>query len=820
MATRDLIFTILGIDRASPTFDKVGRSVDQTAKKLDSFGKTSTAALVGTVGAAAAAGAGIAAALGGTALLVGGLGVAAAASNTAVSDSFTDLWHNIQTGTRESAQVLVPGLVGISDQLADTFDEVQPRLVGMFADTMPGLQHLTDGFTGFIRETMPGLEKAVASSEPVLEAVRDVAIDTGKGVTDFFTGVSSGSESSAQILRVFGGIARDVLGFTGDLLARLANEGAPSVQRLGEVISQLLGVITQLSAGALPVLFQAAGAGLNVFSGLLTMIGGSSAQLGPLIGLVISAGVAFKALDVITFGGLSAQFGRLKAEIGAAHTVGGKLRAGLGGLLTGIGPLGVAAGGLGVMLGVLGARQQEAAQRAAEHRARIESLTDALVASGGVINDNIAQGQVKAAQDAGLYEVVGRLGVSSRTLTEALLGNKSAIGEVNAGFDRFGITMGGTNHVFAESLDRFKGMKGQDSLGGLARVAVEAKGKFGELSGGMLEAKDAAGEIATKHHEAASATDRHTAAMARLQEQLLGFVNKDLAYRQAVNAEREAVDQAAEAVRKKAEADTAVTETVRQYGEKSAEAAAAVEKQKEAAEAVTGANLGWEQSMVNTVARAGELAESQYRGSDAAEAARLRVDAQNREIIRLAELAGDAAPPALRQMILGMDASTRAALGVTSTVNAAGQAVLRLPNGKEIVLTAADQATPVVRNIKTSMDLIKDKTVTVTVRQAILKEARYGGLEPSERAEGGPVKANLPYWVGERGPELIFPDRDGFVATAAQSRAIAGGRVGSAVAAAGGATVVLNVYAPIGSQLELQNWLARGVDELKRQGRV
>ena len=37
------------------------------------------------------------------------------------------------------------------------------------------------------------------------------------------------------------------------------------------------------------------------------------------------------------------------------------------------------------------------------------------------------------------------------------------------------------------------------------------------------------------------------------------------------------------------------------------------------------------------------------------------------------------------------------------------------------------------------------------------------------RAKGGPVRAGQPYIVGEEGPELIFPDRNGFVATAKQT---------------------------------------------------
>lgn len=44
------------------------------------------------------------------------------------------------------------------------------------------------------------------------------------------------------------------------------------------------------------------------------------------------------------------------------------------------------------------------------------------------------------------------------------------------------------------------------------------------------------------------------------------------------------------------------------------------------------------------------------------------------------------------------------------------------------------------------------------------------------RARGGPITAGLPYWVGEEGPELVFPEQNGKVIDAQKSRAIAGGR--------------------------------------------
>jgi hypothetical protein len=50
-----------------------------------------------------------------------------------------------------------------------------------------------------------------------------------------------------------------------------------------------------------------------------------------------------------------------------------------------------------------------------------------------------------------------------------------------------------------------------------------------------------------------------------------------------------------------------------------------------------------------------------------------------------------------------------------------------------------------------------------------------GGGGGHLRARGGPVRAGQAYWVGEEGPEMVVPRRDGYVMTAAQSAAANGG---------------------------------------------
>jgi len=761
--SRDLIFTILGIDRGSPAFKKVAKAADDAASRLDRWGKISTAALGGSAAAAAAAGLGIAAALGGTALVAGSVGLAVASSNQDVKDSFNDLWNEISTGTKSAAEPLASTLLGIRDQIGGTFDALQPRMAGLFRDSAPAVEAFADGVDGLIREAFPGLEAAVESSQAPMEGVRDLLIDVGRGTTDFFVNMSKGSDSSGKIIREFGQIIRTALGFAGDLFARLANEGEPTVKRLEQVFDQLTGTISGLSSGALPVLFGAAGQALNVLSGLLSIVGMAPAQFGAFLGVVLTAGAALKGLDTITFGGLSAQFAKVKTDISEATGFGGKVKAGLSGLAGGFGMLGVAAAGLGVILGALGHEQQLAAQAAAQHEANVEDLAKALAATNGVVTQSIRAQAAKQLQDTQVADtgknvlaVSRELGLSLPKVTDGYLGNVNAQKDLNAQLDK--IIQNGTSYV----------QSGNSSVEVTSYWATQAKllkEVLNNTNGTMADATARSKELSDASATNASKTEEHTAALIRLNEVMLGFVDKNLAYRTAVNAETEAHQRAIDAIN--------------EHGISSTEATAAM--------------FGWEQSVVQSVAAAGALAEANYIGADAAEKARLKMEAQNNEILRLASISGNDAPPALRQMIGGMDATALAALGVKIKVNEAGTAIAILPNGKEITLTAQDLASPVVGGVEDALARVKNKTVYLTVKTTGDILSSSGGRYIAGLASGGPMKAGEPYLVGEEGPELVFPNRDGWVATADETdRLMARSGRGGGGGMGGSGTVINN----------------------------
>ncbi|MGW2320141.1 phage tail tape measure protein [Streptomyces sp. NPDC001680] len=118
---------------------------------------------------------------------------------------------------------------------------------------------------------------------------------------------------------------------------------------------------------------------------------------------------------------------------GIGRAAGSGLRSALGGVTNALGgPFGIAMAGVSVGLGLLAARQQRAAQAAAEHQQRISSLTSALRESGGQIDSNVRQQAAQTLLDTKtsqgqLTKVLDQAGVPLSTLTDAYLGQGTSL---------------------------------------------------------------------------------------------------------------------------------------------------------------------------------------------------------------------------------------------------------------------------------------------------------------------------------------------------------------------------------------------------------
>lgn len=124
---------------------------------------------------------------------------------------------------------------------------------------------------------------------------------------------------------------------------------------------------------------------------------------------------------------------RFSTTAGAAAAVGTTVKVGLGSLVSFLGgPWGVALAGAGVALGLLGSSQQEAAGKAAEHKAKLDALAGTLDKySGAVTAATVSQKGQELAAD-GTLAAVSKLGISTTEYTRAALGQQPALQKVGA----------------------------------------------------------------------------------------------------------------------------------------------------------------------------------------------------------------------------------------------------------------------------------------------------------------------------------------------------------------------------------------------------
>lgn len=134
--------------------------------------------------------------------------------------------------------------------------------------------------------------------------------------------------------------------------------------------------------------------------------------------------------------------------------------------------------------------------------------------------------------------------------------------------------------------------------------------------------------------------------------------------------------------------------------------------------------------------------------------------------------------------------------------------------------------TAIIRS-NTAMDLLNGKTANVYV-DAHARWVETGGIATDAlntglgnfaptRAGGGPMRAGVPYWVGEEGPELVIPKMDGVVIPADASAAIAAGPGGGG-GVGGGMTINVAPVMGMSATATGQAAAAALLNEVRRQG--
>ncbi|GLZ34899.1 hypothetical protein Lesp02_70860 [Lentzea sp. NBRC 105346] len=696
-----------GADKSAKANDKAASS---TAKHTSALNKL-TIALFASHGAMLAGGLVAGAAV--AALPVAAVAAAAVllSSNQRVANSYTNLAAVVVDGAREMAAPLEDDLVHASEELATTWMRLKGPMASIFSDSQPAVRELSRGVNEFALNAVPGMADAVHRSEPVMIGWRKLFADTGAGIGDFFRNISSDTQSTGRNIEAFGQIIRTVLAAAGNLLQQLSSNFAPHAAQFALVFQQIMDVVTKFAAGALPVLSDALGVTLDVLQAVLSVVEPISGALGSMTGVILTAAAAWKvysaAIMLVSKVPLASA---LTASTAAAAPAGGILaRLGLGAsgaaagatALTGaLSPLGIALGATGLIMGAYLLEQQkidrgadafaqgilkggDAARKTVDDYAALQNGLAALIKK----RDDYLKAQGASPDDANLGQMNDQIAAMTANVTRA-----------TEKWNEYLASVGPVERAQAQ-LNLAIARHGKDSPEA-ARAAAIYRDEVQKQEAASRAASDA-----VKTH-----TDRVADQLSMMLQAAGASVSYDAALLSLESAQKN------------------LNQAIKEHGPTSLEARTADNQ--------------YQQQLLLTVDALGKKVAAENEGKSAAEISTLVTQAQYGEILRLAAAAGDNAPAALTKMISHMDGATLAAMGVTVRVNEAGDAIITMPDGKEVKITG-DNAKAMAAIAEVNAAAVREKTLYLNIITRADKPAvdwLTGGLN-----DGG--------WVPGSGPD-------------------------------------------------------------------
>ncbi|MFF4057737.1 hypothetical protein ACFYZ0_18510 [Streptomyces sp. NPDC001708] len=385
------------------------------------------------------------------------------------------------------------------------------------------------------------------------------------------------SMKDGGILDLVRQIRTELMPALGTFFSSLGQTVGPAVI---SVISNIATAIGNLSAAGsgLGVLLVAFSGLLNVFNTLMSVIPGANTVLATFLGTMLAlkvvtavgnmlrsfgtsvtaAGTSVRGLGTTMRGSLGpgvigpqiTMWQRMGLAYSAAATQGNRFTGAMrgigaanrvasraiGGITSALGgPLGIALAGVTIGLGLLASRQEEAARATQAHKERVQSLTDALVASGGAIDANVRAQAAQLLQDTELADGKGKLvdmmskaGVSLGDLTNAYLGQGTTLEQLQKELQ--------ATADAHEYWDRHTSTKAWDDEG---MAALRAKDAIGTVKGELNDA-------AKKHKELANAINNSgttgNTAYDRLGAAVQTFGDKTKSADERVNALKRALD--------------------------------------------------------------------------------------------------------------------------------------------------------------------------------------------------------------------------------------------------------------------------------------
>ncbi|MCX4677603.1 hypothetical protein OG413_20235 [Streptomyces sp. NBC_01433] len=300
-----------------------------------------------------------------------------------------------------------------------------------FSDAAPAFHEVNLLFGDLMR----GLGRSMRDGG-VTDLVRQIRMELMPALGAFFNAL--GQSIGPAVISVISNIATAI----GNLAAAGSGLGVLLVAFSGllQIFNTLLNVVPGASTAL--TIFLGIMLGLKVVTAVTSMLrgfgtsvvaaGASARTLGTTLRGTTAAGgtqVSLWRQMGQAYSGAAVQGNRLSGSlrgIGAANRLASSA---IGGITSALGgPLGIALAGLTIGLGLYASSQEKAARAAQAHQQRVKSLTDALIASGGVIDANVRAAAAQTLQDTKLADGKGKLvdvmrdaGIKLGPLTDAYL---------------------------------------------------------------------------------------------------------------------------------------------------------------------------------------------------------------------------------------------------------------------------------------------------------------------------------------------------------------------------------------------------------------
>lgn len=646
------------------------------------------------------------------------------AQSSAAQDFAKNFAAGLQTAITWSGNFYDSVKEKFGPQIRSAFDSVKTSAGHMWdsfkSDGVPILKDIGKGLVDLAPDALKLAQALGGLLQPAMEAIKTVLTAVSGNMGNFqqllSTAASVASAVAGPAIKVFGEILKVAAAIISDLINLVGDLATP------------LGVVAGLALSAM--------AAWRLFAPAITAVGAAFSALRPSAVADALTPMAKRIDNVALSAGVMTEKLTKSGDAGEkVATAGSRVGTALKGVGAYLPIVGVGIAALGILFEQSGKKAEELHQAALNIGKGLAIGGSAAVDAGKKLADLQKQAdEAKTKLDALKASTAnspssGRFSAGSVTqanqteeyknLAGAVATAQKAVSDYRAELGPVGISQARVAQAQADynsALVNF-GTGSAEALFAQRALTVETRG------------------LDQAQRDAAQATKTHEQSLYDLASAALAGANADLQLRQSQQGYKESLDALVK---------------VQHDG-------------KASSDDLTNAQLALESAGLRSAQAAMAKAQAENAGKSASDIATAGTKAYYNEIGRLIIASGDNAPPALQKLIGNMDASSVAALGAKVSIDKAGNAVVTLPDGKEIHITA-ENAGALGEIAKVQAGLIeaqKHAQITITAR---LEKGLPAISDLKMKARGGTVSDNTPYIVGEEGPEIFYPNTTGFIA--------------------------------------------------------